>query len=171
MSGPAVLLTWEYGERVSDGGDVDPTLVIFLHTSCALLPVRVVFALVRGTDEESSDVILGGNDQQAIVGVTPDATARLAFTICLVGGRKSEILVSNHPLSIDEVAPGLTVGSSYGAIRPEYIAAETPGEHPGPTLSRQEVSLQSLRDSSCKTSWGLASLRQAKGRAHGMATS
>lgn len=147
-----MLLTWEYGERVSDGGDVDPTLVIFLHTSCALLPVRVVFALVRGTDEESSDVILGGNDQQAIVGVTSDATTRLAFPICFVGGREPEKRVSHHPLSSNEVAPELTVVSSCGAIRPEYIAAETPWEHPSPTLSRQGVSLQSRRDSSCKIS-------------------
>lgn len=166
-----MLLTWEYGEGISDGRHVDPPLVVFLHTGRTLLPVGVVFALVWGTDEQSSNIILSGDDQEAVVSVTSDATAGLAFPICLVGGREPEILVSHHLLRSDEVASRLTVVSSCGAIHPAYIAAETPWEHPSPSLSRQGVSLQSRRGSSCKTSWGLAFLRQAKGRVHGMATS
>lgn len=166
-----MLLTWEHGEGVSDGRHVDPSLVVFLHAGRTLLPVRIAFALVRGTDEEPSNIILGGNDQEAVVGVAANATARLAFPVCLVGGRESVILVSHYPLSSDGAAAGLTGVFSCGAIHPACIAVEIPWERPSPAQSRQGVSLQSRRDSSCKTSWGLAFLRQAKGRVHGMATS
>lgn len=86
-----MLLTWEHGEGVGDGRHVDPTLVVFLHTGSTLLPVRIAFALVRGADEESSNIILSGNDQEAVVGMATDTTARLAFAVCLVGRRESEI--------------------------------------------------------------------------------
>lgn len=171
MCRKSVLLTWEHGEGVSDGRHVDPSLVVFLHAGRTLLPVGIVLALVRGTDEESSNIILGGNDQEAVVGVTPDATARLTLPVCLVGGWESVVLVSHHPLSSDGVASGLTAVFSCGAIHLACIAVGNPWEHPSPAQSRQGVSLQSHRDSSCKTSWGLAFLRQAKGRVHGMATS
>lgn len=97
-----VLLTWEYCEGISDRRHVDPTLVVFLHACSALLPVRVSFALVGRTDEESSDIVLSSNDQQTVVGVTSDTTACLSFAVRLVRGRESELSVSYYTLSSDK---------------------------------------------------------------------
>lgn len=78
--------TWENREGTLDRRDVDPALIVLLHTGRRLLPVGVLLALVGRADEQAAYVVLCRDDKQAVVGVASDAPTRLALAVGLVRG-------------------------------------------------------------------------------------
>lgn len=81
--------TWENGESVLYGRDVDPTVIILSHTSGTLRPVGVRLVFIGRPDEQPAYIILGSDDKQTVVSVTADATTCLSLSICLVVCRES----------------------------------------------------------------------------------
>ena len=64
-----------------DGWDVEPPFSVLLVTGSRLLPVCELLVFPRAADEETADIVLGGDDKKAVVCVRADSSAFLAFSV------------------------------------------------------------------------------------------
>lgn len=73
-----------------DGRDVEPPVCVLLVAGGRFLPVCELLVVPRAADEETANVVLGGDDEKAVVRVRADATAFLALSVGSVAGWEAD---------------------------------------------------------------------------------
>lgn len=125
----------EDGECVGHGGHVDPFVVVLVQAGGAGFPVRGRLVGDGGSDEQTADLVLRGDDEEAVVGMGADAAAGLTFAIGFVDLGKSVSQVSRTALTT-RMWDRYTEGCACGAIR--RLSGDSVHVHPsarGPTPS------------------------------------
>lgn len=126
----------EDGEGVGHRGDVDPFVVVLVQAGGAGFPVRGGLFGHRGPDKQTSDFVLRGDDEKAVVGMGADAAAGLAFAIGLVDLRES-VSVVRGTIPVTRMWNKCTEGCACGAIRLPSggsIRSHPPARDPTPSI-------------------------------------
>lgn len=116
--------------------DVEPVIGVLLQTRRTRLPVGKLLLLVGTADKETSNFVLSGNDQQAVVGMRANAATRLPLAVSTIARRKSKGTKCETQLRQSNVSPEwgrLTGGLWYGANRRGCSVSEIQGRHSDPS--------------------------------------
>lgn len=74
-----------------NGRDVEPPVCVLLMAGGRFLPVCKLLVVPRATDEETTNVILSGDDEKAVIRVRADASAFLTLSIGSVAGWETDV--------------------------------------------------------------------------------